>query len=231
MKIEELYQNGKSFYIEPNGDIKTFVGTHKDYFSSMYRSWLVGHRVFGICKDKELYVFQGNDFQVPTISYDLNSILGFFGKTKKDMDFVAIGLTCDENENYTPIETITIGDTFKYISYMITIGGDAGWRFSNHSEWCSCEHRLLFDSEKWTMEAIANEMKILYRAYRRTHGSTFAEKYDNGIDAIRGLISRDGVYVWGSGLGAPEDKQLEPAFDEVDSWCMNGSTRNDDYDR
>ena len=79
------------------------------------------------------------------------------------------------------------------------------------------------------MESIANEMKQIYRKYRSTHGFTLAEEYDNGIGFVKELISRDGVYVMGSYLGASEEKQLYPSPDEIEVWNMNGKTSNYDY--
>ena len=105
----------------------------------------------------------------------------------------------------------------KLISYMVTCGGDAGFRFSNQPEWCSVGTMLLFDAEKWDVEKIYNVMKDLYRQYRNAgNGWTLSAKIDLGKSAVKPFINNnDGVY---------DSKEHD-----VTRWSRNGDTRNFDY--
>ena len=130
----------------------------------------------------------------------------------------------------------------KLISYMVTCGGDAGFRFSNGPEWHSTGSMLLFDAEKWDVDKIADAMKMIYRQYRDAGtGFTLAEKLDLGRTALTPFINNsDGVYVdldyrdkdgicWLGTHGATEDKQLHSKGHEVVRWSRNGEERNYDY--
>ena len=130
----------------------------------------------------------------------------------------------------------------KLISYMVTCGGDAGFRFSNQPEWCSVGTMLLFDAEKWDVEKIYNVMKDLYRQYSNAgHGWTLSDMIDLGKSAVKPFINNnDGVYVdldyrdedgicWLGTLGVDQEKQIHSKEHDVTRWSRNGDTRNFDY--
>lgn len=125
----------------------------------------------------------------------------------------------------------------KYISYMVTVGGDAGWRFSNRPEWCSIEGMLLFDASLWTIDTIAEAFQEIFRQYWKTHGSTLAEKMDNGYQFLVPFINgHEGVYVYQnkSGLSFPgvvDSHRLSPPDDEVVRWSKDGVEYNGNYDK
>ena len=120
---------------------------------------------------------------------------------------------------------------------MVTVGGDAGWRFSNRPEWCSCEGMLLFDASIWTMDSIAEALQEIFRLYWKLHGWTLAEEMDNGYKFLVPFINEhDGVYVYQnkSGLyfpGVVESHRLSPPDNEVVRWNINGDEYNGDYDK
>lgn len=128
----------------------------------------------------------------------------------------------------------------RYIYYKITCGGDAGWRFSNSSEWHSIEGELLFDASIWTMKKIDWEFKQLYQRIKAEEsGSSFSDKLDSGYKHIVPFINdNEGVYVSGDfkGMrfpGVNDDKRLIPhdLRDEVIEWeDKNGNHYNSDYD-
>lgn len=125
----------------------------------------------------------------------------------------------------------------KYISYMVTCGGDAGWRFSNRPEWCSMSGMLLFDADKWDIDSIANAFQPIFRDYFKHHGWTLAEELKFGYMYVVPFINEnDGVYVYKghTGLsfpGVPEEKHLCPPDEQVTRWSKNGSEYNGDYDK
>ena len=132
----------------------------------------------------------------------------------------------------------------KLISYMVTCGGDAGFRFSNHPEWCSVGSMLLFDAEKWDNDKIADAIQKMYRVYKEgRHRWTFAEHSDDAYSAIGPFINNnDGVYVdldyrdedgicWLGTLDANQEKQIHSKEHEVTRWSRNGSESNYDYDK
>ena len=128
----------------------------------------------------------------------------------------------------------------KYISFIITCGGDAGWRFSNGDEWCSSPGRLLFDSSIWTPEKIDRSMNKLFDAYFRGNtGTTLGDTLSNGYKLIIPFINKNkGVFVddsfegdkFGCKLGfngvidSKRVKQLE-VNDTVVTWELNGEKR------
>lgn len=206
--------------------------SHKQALGYRYEA-IEKYCVRGYLKDRVLMLYQGENFDVPTAEYDIDKILRELRITKKSLDYIGLGCKVGEiGEVWEPIEKIEFNNDFKYISYMITIGGDAGWRFSNRPEWCSTEYILLFDSKKWTMEAIAKEMKNLWHSYKsKGHGWTYSEEFDMGMDGIQALLKRDGVYVKDGGLLDSQEKILKLSITEYDSWCMNGEITNYDYDK
>lgn len=127
----------------------------------------------------------------------------------------------------------------KYISFIVTCGGDAGWRFSNGDEWQSSPGQLLFDAELWTPEKIKETVNDIWFDYftGRT-GFTLSETMDLGYALLIPFINgNDGVYVneafkgdeWGCKLGfgkADKSKRIKPGEkDIVVSWELNGSKR------
>jgi hypothetical protein len=141
----------------------------------------------------------------------------------------------------------------KLISYIITVGGDTGWRFSNGPQWNSIAGMLLFDAEIWSMESIAESLNKLWKSYwgdRRTlTASTFSDIYDVGFKHIKRFIeNNEGIYVnavfegiwipWDrrkSGYtqfgGIPEDRRIDPSTYEVIQWELNGKSENNNYDK
>lgn len=233
MTEKEFHNERIPFYFEQGFDHEIKIlqtgKSHKECLGWRY-DYVENNCVRGYLKDRVLMLYQGKNFEEPTEYYDIERLLRALNITKSSLDYIGLGCKVGEvGEQWEPLKKIELGPKFKYISYMITLGGDAGWRFSNREEWCSSSYYLLFDSEKWTMESIANEMKEIYRKYRSTHGFTLAEEYDNGIGFVKELISRDGVYVMGEYLGASKEKQLYPSPDEIEVWNMNGKTSNYDY--
>lgn len=124
----------------------------------------------------------------------------------------------------------------KYISYMITVGGDAGWRFSNREEWCSCEYMLYFDASLWTIDSIAKEINKLWNAYwygERHHGWTYRETFDIGMKYIAPFINTtEGVFVETKSFSAVNtEKKITPKSKNVERWTKDGYEYNGDYDR
>lgn len=127
-------------------------------------------------------------------------------------------------------------NNIKFISYKITVGGDAGWRFSNRSEWCSNEGYLLFDKNKWTMNSIAKEMKHLWRQYwSGDTGSTYEQTYNAGIVYVKNLIKEDGVYAWYRHNPYEitfvdwKEKLINPPVENIETWNIDGNIVNYDY--
>ena len=128
----------------------------------------------------------------------------------------------------------------KYIGFVITCGGDAGWRFTNGSEWCSMEYQLLFDAKLWTMEHIKETLDKLNKEIFRKHAFTLGEEMDKGEAVLKPFVNNtDGVYVKKDYLDksdgypikrtlwfADKSKVIDPPADEIVSWELNGSTRN-----
>ena len=234
MTEQEFHDSRIPFYVEGGYEQKVVILptglSHKDAIPDWKYKAVEKYCVRGYLKGRVLMLYQGENFEVPTAEYNLEKIIRELRITKGSLDYIGLGCKVGEvGEAWEPLEKIEIPKEPKYISYMITIGGDAGWRFSNRKEWCSTEEILLFESDKWTMEAIAAEMKKIYKQYRKTHGFTYSEKYDNGIQYIKELIARDGVYVRWGGLGASEDKVLDPPMEEIETWNIDGNTVNSDY--
>ena len=120
---------------------------------------------------------------------------------------------------------------------MVTVGGDAGWRFSNRPEWWSIEGMLLFDAKIRTMDSIAKAFQDIFRQYWKLHGFTLSEEMDNGYKFLVPFInSHEGVYVYQnkSGLSFPgvvEEHRLSPPDNEVVRWNIDGDEYNCDYDK
>lgn len=127
----------------------------------------------------------------------------------------------------------------KYISYIITISGDTGWRFNNCPQWNSTEGQLLFDADKWSMEAIIENLKIIMTEIdeESRYCFTFSEKYDNGSKYIVPFIKNtNGVYVNGDYTQSDSlpgwvfvshnsTKVIHPTKnDEIISWNRDGKT-------
>ena len=235
-KEQEFHDNRLAFYIE-NGyehELKVLPKglSHKQALSWRYEA-VEKYYVRGYLKDRHLMLYQGENFEVPTEEYDFEKIFRDLNITKSQLDYIGLGCKVGEiGEEWEPLEKIEISHNPKYISYMITIGGDAGWRFSNGEEWCSTEYILLFESDKWTMEKIGEEMKHLWRQYwDGNHGWTYAETYDLGAKYVKDLIDHDGVYVYKGGLEAPKEKTLEPSPAEIEVWNIDGKIKNYEYSK
>ena len=128
----------------------------------------------------------------------------------------------------------------KYISFIISCGGDAGWRFSNGSEWNSMHYQLLFDAKLWSMEQIKKELDALDRIIFKQVTWTLSETMDKGEKVLKPFINRTkGVYVmkdfndnfdgWSTKRTlwfADKSKVISPAAEDVISWEMKGSKRN-----
>lgn len=119
----------------------------------------------------------------------------------------------------------------KYIRFYITLGGDAGWRFTNGEEWNSIMFALFFDADIWTMESIKKELdKIDNDIYKdRHHGSTLDEKGECGakhltafFNANKGIYTND--WIWGSGDCLPSAENITK--DQIIDWNLNGNYRN-----
>ena len=137
----------------------------------------------------------------------------------------------------------------KFISYICTVGGDTGWRFSNGSEWNSAEGQLLFDAEKWDNESIAAAIKKLWHDYWNDRDTpyksfTLSETMDCGFKYIDHFINNtDGVYVNVDYIGSDyfnnnlfghcnKDKHIHPDGHEIIIWTSkDGCHRNYDYDK
>lgn len=120
----------------------------------------------------------------------------------------------------------------KYILFYITLGGDAGWRFTNKDEWCSMKYPLLFDTQLWTMETIKKELDWLDRIIftDRHHGFTLAEKGDCGARHIQTFLDRvNGVYTINnhSPWGCCSKETIDmPSADKITNWSLNGENVN-----
>ena len=124
----------------------------------------------------------------------------------------------------------------KYISFIVTCGGDAGWRFSNREEWCSSPGELLFDAELWTPEKIKDAVNdIWFKYFTGRTGFTLSETQKAGYDILIPFINKtDGVYVndayegdeMGRRLGfgkADKSKRIKPGKkDTVVGWEIDG---------
>lgn len=127
----------------------------------------------------------------------------------------------------------------KYISFIFTCGGDAGARFTNESEWQSAEGQLLFDSTKWDMESIHAAINSLDKKVgeREPWCHTFGDIMDNlfkyltpFVDETKGVYINEGFIqsnrLPGWTANVKKSKRINPSTDNIESWCMNGSTRN-----
>lgn len=136
----------------------------------------------------------------------------------------------------------------KYISFIMTCGGDAGWRFSNGDEWCSIPGQLLFDADLWTPEKIKDAVnEIWFKYFTGRTGFTLSETMDAGYALIIPFINdNDGVFVndafkgdeWGCKLGfgkAEACKRITPSEkDIIVPWELNGRGRcnySEKYDK
>lgn len=136
----------------------------------------------------------------------------------------------------------------KYISFIVTCGGDAGWRFSNGDEWCSSPGQLLFDADLWTPEKIKEAVNdIWFKYFTGNTGFTLSETMDLGYALVIPFINEnDGVFVndsfkgdeWGCKLGfgkAKKSKRIKPSEkDVVVSWELDGKKRcnySEKYDK
>lgn len=127
----------------------------------------------------------------------------------------------------------------KLISYMVTCGGDAGWRFSNRPEWCSMEGMLLFDAEKWNVDSVARALNEIWLKYwHGPHGFTLSETLDNGYRCLIPFINdTDGVYVdldFSGNFGwvkVNDNKKLHSNEHETERWSKDGKEYNPDYDK
>ena len=123
----------------------------------------------------------------------------------------------------------------KYISYMITVGGDAGWRFSNGEEWCSCEYLLYFDSSLWTIDSIAKEINRLWNTYwygHHHHGFTYSETFDIGMEDILPFINYNkGIYMDKNNAFSKIDasRKIDINPEDVERWAKDGCEYNGDY--
>jgi hypothetical protein len=127
----------------------------------------------------------------------------------------------------------------KFISFIVTCGGDAGWRFSNGDEWCSSPGQLLFDADLWTPQQIKKAFNdIWFKYFTGRTGFTLSETMDKGYALLIPFINEhDGVYVndafkgdsWGCKLGfgkADKKKRIKPGEkDIVVAWELHGSKR------
>lgn len=136
----------------------------------------------------------------------------------------------------------------KYISFIVTCGGDAGWRFSNGDEWQSSPGQLLFDADIWTPEKIKDAVNdIWFKYFTGREGPTLCDKMDAGYALLIPFINKnEGVYVndafpgdrWGCKLGfgkASKNKRIKPSDkDIVVPWELKGSGRcnySEKYDK
>jgi len=102
----------------------------------------------------------------------------------------------------------------KYIGYVITCGGDAGWRFSNHAEWNSMQGRILFPFENWDKKKIKNFLKILDEKLFKCHCSTLSDLLDKGHEILAPAFSKEGIC-----------SQSDYVYED-DGWKREGSFTN-----
>lgn len=128
----------------------------------------------------------------------------------------------------------------KYISFIISCGGDTGWRFTNGEEWNSMHYQLLFDAKLWTMKQIKEALDKLDRDIFRKHAFTLSEEMDKGEAVLKPFVNNtDGVYVKKDYLDksdgypikrtlwfADKSKVINPPVEEIVSWELNGEKRN-----
>ena len=83
-----------------------------------------------------------------------------------------------------------------YISFIITVGGDTGWRFYNSAQWHSGQGCLLFDDSIWTREQIKAAMERLDKSIDTRHCATYSDTHDEGMKQIVKFVNGNaGVYV------------------------------------
>lgn len=128
----------------------------------------------------------------------------------------------------------------KYISFIISCGGDTGWRFTNGEEWNSMHYQLLFDAKLWTMKQIKEALDMLDREIFKKVTWTLSETMDKGKEILEPFVnSTKGVYVkkdfndnfdgWSTKRTlwfAKKSKVIDPSAEEVVSWELNGKKRN-----
>ena len=130
----------------------------------------------------------------------------------------------------------------KLISYMVTCGGDTGWRFSNRPAWHSTGGLILFDAEKWSVDSIADAIKQIHKDIAsKGVAFTLGNTLDNGHAVLDPFIKNtEGVYVdldyrdsdgicWLGNFGAGDEKCLHSKDHEVVRWSRNGEEYNGDY--
>lgn len=123
----------------------------------------------------------------------------------------------------------------KFIRFFITLGGDAGWRFTNGPEWHSMIDPLFFDPKLWTMEKIKAAMDLLDKETSRATRSCFdlSDIGKAGGACVKSFINANpGVFVlkdsapWGCNT-VKESKRIDPpAEEDIIGWELNGKTRN-----
>ena len=119
----------------------------------------------------------------------------------------------------------------RYIRFYITLGGDAGWRFTNGDEWCSLKFTLLFDASVWTMKSIKTALDKIDKDIfsDRNGGDTLAEIGDCGAKYLNEFFTKNkGTiftmnqnYPWGCEKTLPSIKT-----DQIIDWNLNGHSRN-----
>ena len=89
----------------------------------------------------------------------------------------------------------------KYISFIISVGGDTDWCFTNQTQWGACSGQLLFDASKFTNKEIHDKLKVLgHSVYEETKWKhIFSEICDEGLKLVVPFINNTkGVYVNGN---------------------------------
>lgn len=99
----------------------------------------------------------------------------------------------------------------KYIGYVITCGGDAGWRFSNGPEWHSMQGRILFPFENWDKKSIKTFLDGLDKELFKCHCSTLGELLDKGQEILAPAFKKEGIC-----------SQSDYTYEE-DGWKREGS--------
>ena len=85
----------------------------------------------------------------------------------------------------------------KYIGYVITVGGDTGWRFGNCGAWHSGRCKVLFPFEHWNRESIKNFFKDLDKKLDTRHCFTLADLLELGDKVIEPLFKENNICTLG----------------------------------
>jgi hypothetical protein len=148
-------------------------------------------------------VYEGEitaDLSFYVISFSTQNVYEFLYHQERDGDVQEV--TFKDSVRFIPKGATTkqtakqsISKKPKFISYIFTCGGDAGWRFSNGPEWHSMQGMALFPAGSWNRKQIQNFMNSLDKRLSTATGgcSTLASLLDVGERIIGNAFKKNNI--------------------------------------